>query len=523
MTITHQNSRSPFLQYGYPVLCILSGLIVAQVIATFQVYVSNIELQASLKIIKNAGYLAIPNQTIINRLQEFGPAFYGGLFFTLSIGAGLSLPAFGASWIWVRIFSSKTSILLLLLIPWLLSLVLVNRHGFSPFVSAYFLFIPVTVFRMTRKLMPSLLPGQFRAFKIIHPGLFIILGFLWAWQMGGNVFMDVRDNLLLSSSLGGKLNAFYYRYTFYPAQVFKPLNRKGLKTCLITQVGDSDLKEALERELLQHDYLPLEKTGQMDLILSKKGEEILLQHGGKTVMTTTAPRFLATGPICLKEFSQKMDRHVFFRKCVFLSLLTGLPAALYLFLFVLIRSFAALFFKTNVSGVIASFICFGMGIALLTPIISGNQKKTEGKSLNEMLESDKRQERITAFNKMLAKRLEISDYPAYEKLLRSPHVPDRYWLTKTMAFSQNPETLKDLLAFLNDASPNVVSMAYWALGLRGDKSTLPEILKRIPISDDWYNQWYAYNALKDLGWTQAKPYKISHRPARTNADKKIQE
>ena len=51
-------------------------------------------------------------------------------------------------------------------------------------------------------------------------------------------------------------------------------------------------------------------------------------------------------------------------------------------------------------------------------------------------------------------------------------------------------------------APNVVSMAYWSLGLRGDRSAAGEILKRLPLSEDWYNQWYAYNALRNLGWKQ---------------------
>ena len=126
-----------------------------------------------------------------------------------------------------------------------------------------------------------------------------------------------------------------------------------------------------------------------------------------------------------------------------------------------------------------------------------------------MLESVNARERINALKKVLDKRAEISDYRVYEKLIRSPHVADRYWLTKTLAFSHNPETLKDLLAMLDDPSPNVVSMAYWALGFRGDRGVKGEILKRLSDSEDWYMQWYAYNALRNLGWTQTKLFFIS--------------
>ena len=67
------------------------GMLAAQVIATIQVYLSNVSLHNNITAIKDAGYLAIPNQHILNILPDFGPAFFGGIFFTLSVGAGLSL------------------------------------------------------------------------------------------------------------------------------------------------------------------------------------------------------------------------------------------------------------------------------------------------------------------------------------------------------------------------------------------------------------------------------------------------
>jgi len=47
-------------------------------------------------------------------------------------------------------------------------------------------------------------------------------------------------------------------------------------------------------------------------------------------------------------------------------------------------------------------------------------------------------------------------------------------------------------------------MAFQALGQRGDSRAVKEILKRIESSDHWYTQWYAYKALKALGWKQAR-------------------
>jgi HEAT repeat protein len=86
----------------------------------------------------------------------------------------------------------------------------------------------------------------------------------------------------------------------------------------------------------------------------------------------------------------------------------------------------------------------------------------------------------------------------------SPHIPERYWLVKALGVSRQPETYKDLMRFVDDPHPNVVRMAFDSLGQRGDTSAINVIMKRIETSDHWYEQWYAYKALRKLGWKQAK-------------------
>ena len=74
----------------YPFVSLLIGLALAQILATVQVYLSNTALYDSLMAIKAAGYLTIPNSHVIGQLRKAAPAFWGGLFFTFSIGAGIS-------------------------------------------------------------------------------------------------------------------------------------------------------------------------------------------------------------------------------------------------------------------------------------------------------------------------------------------------------------------------------------------------------------------------------------------------
>ena len=76
-------------------------------------------------------------------------------------------------------------------------------------------------------------------------------------------------------------------------------------------------------------------------------------------------------------------------------------------------------------------------------------------------------------------------------MLKSAHVPELYWLAKALSVSRKSETYNDLLSFLDNRYPNVVCMALYALGRRGDKSAVKIILKKIETSDHWYSQWYA--------------------------------
>ena len=60
------------------------------------------------------------------------------------------------------------------------------------------------------------------------------------------------------------------------------------------------------------------------------------------------------------------------------------------------------------------------------------------------------------------------------------------------------------MAALDDPNTNVVCMAYESLGRRGKAEVLDVILQRVYSSDKWYEQFYAYRALKVLGWRQGK-------------------
>ena len=151
----------------YAAKALLLGLFIAQVLATVQVYLSNAELFRTLSAIKEAGYLVVPNERIMSRLHEFGPAFFGGLFFTLSVGAGLSLLSLSAAWLWDRLLIRNRFFLMLFLLLWIGGLLVVNLSGFCPVVTLYFVVIPLAVFVATLRWMPE--QAKHRAWLFPHP------------------------------------------------------------------------------------------------------------------------------------------------------------------------------------------------------------------------------------------------------------------------------------------------------------------------------------------------------------------
>jgi hypothetical protein len=487
-----------------PTKALLLGLIIAQAIATLQVYFSDKALYQTLTAISKAGYLVIPNQQTMPRLLEFSSAFFGGLFFTLSVGAGLSIMAIAAASAWVHLLRRNRILLLVWLILWLGLLLLVNRSGFSFVTGLYFLFIPPAVFLATYKRAPlrSERSDLLRGIAYIAP--IPLLAVLWSTQMESRMFSDLRDNLLLSNSLGEKINDFYYKYTLFPSEVFKSLDQKTLKTCYLGNLQKKPVVNALERELIQHDYLSLDADHSVDLGIKETSRELIFEHKGKEVLQTSLKKLMANPIGVLKEFSEKTDRFSFFRRFTFLSLLIGFPITLYLLLHALLCFPSSFFFDSKVSTLIASALCLAIGIGLFLVVYVGKEGKIPEQDLALALQSNHWQNRVAALKTIERRNLDIGDLRAYQGLLKSPYIPERYWLARVLGRSRRPETYPLLLLMLSDSSPNVVSMALYGLGERGDPRAIKEILSWMGTSNHWYSQWYAYRALRALGWKQSR-------------------
>jgi len=390
------------------------------------------------------------------------------------------------------------------LLFWAGSLVELNHRGFSFGATCYFFAIPPVVFLATLRWIPTRPGNRGWVHGAVHTIPVVVLALLWTPQINKNFFVDFRDIFLLSNPVGIKVNDFYYDYTLYPAEVFKSLDQKLLKTCTLQDFKKGPLHAQVEMELLDRDYLAVETDDAVDLKVVQDGGMLAFNHGGRIIIQTILTDFLSGPATALEEFSAKSDRHGFFRHFTFYSLVMGLPLTLYLLLHALITLLSCLFLDVRISSLIAAILCLIVGLSILIPFHYMRGRDMELKDVPQVLASKSWQERVAALKIIERKGLEVSSFRPYPRLLASPHIAERYWLVRGLGVSRRPETYRDLLAFLDDPHPNVVSMAFHGLGRRGDSRGVSEILTRIKTSDHWYNQWYAYKALRGLGWKQRK-------------------
>jgi hypothetical protein len=332
----------------------------------------------------------------------------------------------------------------------------------------------------------------------------IVLALFLAWQIDSRMFTDFRDIYLLSNPVGSKINKFYYRYTLYPAEVFKSLDQKMLKTASMGKIKKIATARTLEKILISYDYIPITSNIAVDLEVIQIDNDFIFENRGESIFRITSKEFFANPDKAIKLFAKKSDAHSFFRRFTFLSLLIGLPIAVYVIGHGLITIVLSLFFLIRTSSVIASGICFVMCLILFFHFHLNRSPDVSIKNLPNALTSDRWQKRIAALKIVDEKGLEIKSFQAYPKLLASTYMPERYWFIRTLANSRSSATYRDLLNFLDDPHPNVLTMVFYALGQRGNRQAISEIINKIETSDDWYSQWYAYKALRSLGWKQTK-------------------
>lgn len=478
------------------------GLLVSQLIATVYVYRSDTALHRALTAAADTGYLTVPSALLLPDLLSIKTALAGGVFFTLTIGATLSLCALAAAWVFTMAGSRGRIISGLWWLLWVAGVVWVNSGGFNLAASIYFSVIPVVAYESAVSILRrGSVRGKLQS-GLVHLIPVLLIYGLWYYQLDSTFFAGFRDRILFSNPVGRAVNDFYYRYTLYPAEAFKPLNQKMINSCRIDATAGGDRVEEIKIRLAHNDYLCVAGDHPVDLELEWRRGKLQLGHKGKTIIETDTAGFLAQPYRALLEFSSKLDVNTRFRKAVYVSLFAGLPLTVYIIFQALIAALLSLLFKWRTASAGAAIICLFIGVALLIWFQHREAPNVNADYPGAALKAENTYHRVAALKYIYHNQMEIADFPGYRKMISSPSIAERYWMAKALGVSRNKETYPLLLNLIDDAQVNVACMACEALGSRGDAEAIETLLGTIDTSRHWYIQWYAYKALKALGWNQ---------------------
>lgn len=494
-----------YLKHIFILAC---GLMCFQVIASVGVHLSNMDLARFMTAAIHEGYLTVPNTRILDGLQSPGLAMAGGLFFTLSIGALISLVSLGASALYLGLPAhGKSKAVAFLTVP-VLALILINLNGFLFFESAACTLSPALIYFLYRRIFKHDPPALSLKTAGHHGAPPLILGLVLLAFFSGQdsrIFSDFRDTFLMSNPVGMAINDFYYTNTLSPAEVFKSMDMKLIKQgSLIMDSPDDLLKKRLEHELLLRDYLILDHESQPDLTLRYQTDQLFFYHDSHLVFSRSVQEVLADPNTSFKAFSDATDTYAQYRKITGIGLVTGLPLLMYLTMHGIFFLVAALFISPTQSARIASALCLILGLCAFGFLRMHSPETMDLKTIQSSLSSDSPAIRTAALHYITDEKLDISRYSESRSCVSSSFVPERYWYARASAFSRHNAPYTQLLTLLDDPQPNVRCQAFFALGVIGNRRAVPEIIRRIKVSDHWYVQWYAYRALKRLGWIQKK-------------------
>jgi hypothetical protein len=496
----------------YTPAVLVVGLLSAQIVATAHVYLSNLDLLKATEAVMRSGYLAVPNARVAGHLNSMATAMAGGLFFTLSIGAGLSLVTLIGAWLWDRAFRRRPTTTFFYLLIWTTGIVLVNHNGWNLAASSYLVVVPLITGVAAIQLLPA------RTTLVSSTGVFwpvsaaIILALLWSLVLDRHMFSNIRDHLLLGNRAGQSITDAYYAYTLFPAEAFKSLEQKQLRTCVLGSSLDRANWIRLERTVRAHDYLPIPAGNPADLTIGQHtdNKRFSLENNRQPVLSVPTGELLGNPDKALAAYSNQRDRNRMFRTLTLACLLLGLPLVLFSFLFSVLGMLPDLFFTGAVSDVIAAIFCIVVGGILLVPVYQGHTATAVPANPSMAFSAPSPSIRIAALRQACEDQRDIAAEVKKQGIENSPHIAERYWLARSLAYTRDPAAHTILLALADDPAPIVVCQALWAMGERKDQAAVPEIINRINTSPHWYIQMYGYRALRTLGWVQPRSPQLSY-------------
>ena len=479
---------------------LLSGFLTAQLIASVQVYLSNREGYDRISAITQSGYETMPPGELLEMLKSWQAALGGGLFFSLSIGTGVTLLTLACLWIWKTLCAKSRAFLYLLVIIWLVILAAVNQNGLVVMPSLYFLLIPWVVCYVYG-LPPRHRPNKGTTLPAIcHIACIAVLALAWSTQVQSGMFITIRDNLLLGNPVGISINDFYYRYTHYSAEAISPLHNKMFKSYSLSHAAGLKT-DRLESVLSDYGYLQVSAGSRKDLQIRQVDQQLLfIENKNRTLGETSTDYFFNQPAAVLKKVSQKADRDLFFRRTILFSLMIAFPITLYWLLHALLNLCLSFFCSYKKASLLSTAVCLIAGSALIIPVHWGGNRTIEMDQLPVLLSGKNSRDHVAGLKAISQNNLEIASIAPYEHLMESPQIAVQYWLARALGKSTNQETYQGLMKLLQSSHPNVVCQALYSVGQRGDRGAVGNILNVIHGFNHWYVQRYAYQALRKLGW-----------------------
>jgi hypothetical protein len=481
-------------------LAVVLGLLITQAAASYFVYQSNLDLLEKSINLEEAGYLVVPNRLVAVVLSDYKTALYGGLFFTFSLGGACSVLTVGLARFWATWGGRSRLLARGLLAVWVLAVgwAIYRQAGFL--ILTLVLTVPLPVFFVSSggPATGTRAPARGLGPAFLIP--LVVLGLVWGLLAGPGFFLDIRDYVLWSNPWGERLSDFYYRYTLFPAEAFKSLEQKIQRTCRVEGALNPVTAAELTNKLLERDYLPLKPEAPVDLLIRVRGDVLSLEHLGREVYTVTVRDFLTGSQAELTSFSLMTDQNRLLRRLTGYSLLGGFFPAAYLVSFTLIYLLLRLLLPVTSSGVVTGLLCLALGLWPAWPIYEAAQDKHSDPA--KLLRAESWRTRVAGLREVAERNLDLSKLVDYHSFLTSPHPAIRYWTASALGHGRGLSTYSDLKTLLLDRHPNVVCQSLNALSVRGSRQAIPDMVEIIKDSPHWYVQWYAYRALRNLGWNQ---------------------
>ncbi len=509
MTLFHFKDTYRLL---YPVRVLAFGLLVSQTVATAVLWISNHALSARLTAVAESGFHALPGLNIDPPLASFRAAFAGGVFFTLSIGTGIVLLAFGTVLLLqaVKPGACRRAAWAGAVVVWLAIIMWGNANGVCYPLTAFLVVIPPAV--VLAALQWSPLRHGIRALpwrKSIHVFFVVILLCVWAPQVNKNLFLDIKDNLLLPTRPGTGVVNFYYRYTLFPAELLKPFAARQVNTFAVEGVDDIRTEKEFENLLLHNNCFPVADPALADLVVRKDGNRITLSHDLKPVVVTDMAGFRRFTAALLLKFSKASDSKSNFRKFTKFCLTWLAPMVLYFAVFAFFSIMPGLFLPLRFSSILVPFLCCVVLAGVVTFGLRPDQAGSMDMAvLNRMLMDGTRWEKIAALKYMFENKVDIARVQGLRKLLDTPDYAQRYWIIRNLGNSRHPGVIP-LIVRLIKSEPGylackAIEAAGMAMGIREREFVKDALVNKLQSSRHWYVQYYAYTVLRKMGWVPAR-------------------